>query len=78
MKRDPYHPDRPALLKKIADAKSDLAHLTEHYTEEVTDRVVRSRTNAQGEVEFVNPQSMLTLVDDARRTSVVAKSPTKK
>jgi hypothetical protein len=63
LKRNPYHPDRPALMKKIADAKSDLARLTEHYTDEVTDRVVRSRTDPSGEVEFVDPQSMMKLVN---------------
>jgi hypothetical protein len=63
LKRNPGHPDRPVLMKKIADAKSDLARLTEHYTDEVTDRVVRSRTNSSGEVEFVDPQSMMKLID---------------
>jgi hypothetical protein len=61
LRRNPDHPDRPVLMKKIADAKRDLARLTEHYTDEVIDRVVCSRTNSSGEVEFVDPQSMMKL-----------------
>jgi hypothetical protein len=61
LRRDPDHPDRAVLLKKIEDAKHDLSRLSEVYTDEVTDRVVRSRTSPAGEIEFVDPVSMLKL-----------------
>jgi hypothetical protein len=44
------------------DLKRDLSRLDEVYRDEVIERVVPSRTNADGEVEFVDPQSMLKLV----------------
>jgi hypothetical protein len=58
---NPDHPDRGALLKEIANTERDLSRLNEHYTDEAVDRVVRSRTDPSGEVEFADPQSMMKL-----------------
>jgi hypothetical protein len=65
LRRNPDHPDRALLLKKIDDLKSDLSRLEELYLDSVTERVVRSRTSPSGEVEFVDPDSMLKLVRKA-------------
>jgi hypothetical protein len=39
LKRDPNHPDRPALLRDIEDARHDLWRLDEVYRDEVIERV---------------------------------------
>ncbi len=62
LKRNPDHPDRAKLVREIAQIRDDLSQLTEVYTDEVTERVVKSRTNAAGEVEFVDPMTMLKLI----------------
>jgi hypothetical protein len=65
LRRNPDHPDRDALLKKIDDLKHDLSRLEEHYPDTVTDRVVSSRIGPSGEIEFVDPVSMLKLIEKA-------------
>lgn len=62
LERDPNHPDRAALLKDIEDLTHDLSRLDEVFRDEVIERVTQSRTNAEGEVEFVDPTSMLKLL----------------
>lgn len=61
--RHPDHPENMILLGDIEDAKRDLARLDEVFRDDVIARVVQSRTNAHGEVEFVDPQSMMKLVE---------------
>jgi hypothetical protein len=53
------------MKREIANTERDLSRLNEHYTDEVTDRVVRSRTDPSGEVEFVDPVSTLKLLNEA-------------
>jgi hypothetical protein len=65
LRRNPDHPDRALLLKKIDDLKSDLSRLDETFLDSVTERVVRSRTSPSGEVEFVDPDSTMKLVRKA-------------
>jgi hypothetical protein len=62
LRRNPDHPDRVVLLKKIDDLKYDLSRLEEHYPDSVTERVVRSRTGPSGEIEFVDPVSVRKLL----------------
>jgi hypothetical protein len=62
LRRNPNQPDRIELRKKIADLKHDLSRLEELYVDSVTERVVRSRTGPSGEIEFVDPDSMLKLI----------------
>jgi hypothetical protein len=62
LKRNPDHPDRAALLKKIDDLKHDLSRLEEIYLDSVTERVMRSRTGPSGEIEFVDPVSLMKLI----------------
>jgi hypothetical protein len=57
--RDTNHPQRAVLLKRIADAKRAEATLSEHYADEVIDRVVQSRTTPSGDVEFIDPESIM-------------------
>jgi hypothetical protein len=64
LRRDPDHPARTQLLKDIAQIEDDLSRLAETFTDEVTERVVKSRTNEEGEVEFVDPQTMLRLIQE--------------
>ena len=64
LKRNPDHPDRGRLLNEISQAQDDLSRLSKVYTDEVTERVVSSRTNKAGEVEFVDPQTMLRLIKE--------------
>jgi hypothetical protein len=61
LRRYPDHPKRAALLQDIEDAKRDFERVDEHYRDDVIERVVRSRTSASGEVEFIDPLSMLKL-----------------
>jgi hypothetical protein len=42
--------------------KHDLSRLEELYLDSVTERVVRSRTSPSGEIEFVDPVSVLKLI----------------
>jgi hypothetical protein len=65
LKRHPDHPDRAQLVKKIDALKNDLSRLEEVYRDSVTERVVRSRTNASGEIEFVDEVSVLKLIQTA-------------
>jgi hypothetical protein len=64
LRRSP-DPDSGTLLKKINDMKHDLSRFEEHYPDSVTDRVVRSRTNSSGEIEFVDQVSVLKLIRNA-------------
>jgi hypothetical protein len=65
LRRNPGHPDRVALLKKIDGLKHDLFQLEKLYLDSVTARVVRSRTGPLGEVEFVDPVSLLKIINKA-------------
>lgn len=67
LKRNPDHPDRDILLRDIAQIEDDLARLTETFTDEVMERVVKSRTNAEGEVEFVDPAAVLKFVGNVKK-----------
>jgi hypothetical protein len=62
LEREPNHPDRAAILRDVEHLKHDLSQLDEVFRDEVIDRIVKSRTNPEGEVEFVDPVSMLKLV----------------
>ncbi len=64
LKGNPEHPEQARLLKEIAQIENDLSRLAETFTDEVTERVIKSRTNAEGEVEFVDPQRMLNLIKE--------------
>ena len=57
--RDPNHPDRAALLKDLENLRHNLSQLDEVYRDDVIERIVRSRTNPEGEVEFVDPDALL-------------------
>jgi hypothetical protein len=63
LRRNPNHPDSIALLKKTDELKHDLSRLEEVYRDSVTERVVRSRTNSSGEIEFVDQFSVLKLIE---------------
>ena len=64
LEQEPDHPDRDALLVQIDNTKRDLARLRETFTDEVTERVIRSRTGPDGEVEFVDQTTLLKIFKD--------------
>jgi hypothetical protein len=59
LRRNPNHPDSAILLRRMANFKSDLSKLDEVYRDHVIERVTQSRTNADGEVEFVDPDDLM-------------------
>jgi hypothetical protein len=59
LRRDPHHPESAVLTRRIETFKSDLSKLDEVYRDHVIERVTQSRTNADGEVEFVDPDSLM-------------------
>jgi hypothetical protein len=59
MRRDPNHPESGILLERIDTLKSDPSRLDEVFRDHVIERVTQSRTNAEGEVELVDPDGLM-------------------
>jgi hypothetical protein len=59
LRRDSNHPESAVLLRRIENFKDDLSRLDEVYRDDVIERVTQSRTNAEGEVEFVDPDALM-------------------
>jgi hypothetical protein len=59
LQRDPNHPESAIILRRIANFKDDLSRLDEVYRDDVIERVTQSRTNADGDVEFVDADDLL-------------------
>lgn len=59
LRRNPNHPESAVILRRIENFKSDLSRLDEVYRDDVIERVTLSRTNAEGEVEFVDADELL-------------------
>lgn len=61
---EPEHPESASMIETIRDAQEDLFKLDSLYLDEVTERIVRSRTGPDGEVTFVDPHSIMKLFKD--------------
>ena len=65
LRRHPDHSNRATFRRDVDANKHYLSRLEECYPDSVTERVVRSRTDPDGEIEFAYPEAILKLVRNA-------------